>query len=89
MANLFDLNDRLFRELDRLENAEGEELESEIGRAKAIGDMASRIIDNASVTLRAAQLQQQAMDDTAARVVVPKLLMTADAPTIAERDEAL
>ena len=30
MAGLMDLNDRLFRELDRLENAEGDDLESEI-----------------------------------------------------------
>lgn len=85
MANLLDLNDRLFRELDRLENAEGDALEVEIERAKAISEMAMRVIDNAGVVIRAAQVQQQAMDDTASRVIVPRLLMDASVPTCAER----
>ena len=89
MATLMDLNDRLFREMYRLEYAEGEELEAEIERARAIGDMAGKVIANASTIVKAAQVQQQAMNDTAARVVVPRLLMDESAPTIAERDEAL
>ena len=88
MAGLMELNDRLFRELDRLESAEGDDLENEIARAKAIGDMAGHVISNARTVIQAAQVQQQAMDDTAARVVVPKLLMDS-VPTCAEREASV
>lgn len=88
MAGLMDLNDRLFRELDRLENAEGDDLESEIARARAIGDMAGHVISNARTVIQAAQVQQQAMDDTAARVVMPKLLMDS-VPTCAEKEASV
>lgn len=75
MSNLMDLNDRLFRELDRLEAAEGDELEAEIERAKTIGQMAGRVIDNASMVIRAAEMQAATMDDVATRVAVPRMLI--------------
>lgn len=74
MSNLMDLNDRLFRELDRLENAQGDELAAEIERAKTIGSMAGRVIENANAAMRAAQMQADAMDDVAMRVAVPRML---------------
>ena len=54
-----DLNDHLFAELERLgdEELKDEELSREIGRAKAISDVASRIIDNAKLALDATKLQ--------------------------------
>ena len=72
MGNLMDLNDRLFRELDRLESADGDELEAEIERAKTISQMAGRVIDNASMVIRAAEMQAVTMDDVATRVAVPR-----------------
>lgn len=77
MSNLMDLNDRLFRELDRLESAEGEELDAEIERAKTISGMAGRVIDNARTVMQAAQMQAATMDDVAMQVAVPRMLIGA------------
>lgn len=54
-----DLNDHLFAEMERLgdEDLKGEDLAKEISRAKAISDVASRIIDNAKLALDATKLQ--------------------------------
>lgn len=45
--SLTDLNNHLFAQLERLndEDLDGEALEKEIARSKAIGDMAGKIID--------------------------------------------
>lgn len=75
MSNLLQLNDRLFRELDRLEAAEGDELDDEIERAMAIGQMSRTIIDNANTMMRAVQLKQQASMDVAECVAVPRMLL--------------
>lgn len=58
---ILDLNDHLFEQLERLndESLEGEELEKEIARSRAITDVAARIIDNASLGLQAAKLQAE------------------------------
>jgi hypothetical protein len=53
------------------EGLKGEELQEEIGRAKAINDVASRIISNASVVLQAKKLQDDHMN---ADVKMPKML---------------
>lgn len=55
-----DLNDHLFAQLERLgdEDLKDEALAKEIGRAKAISDVASRIIDNAKLALDATKLQE-------------------------------
>ncbi|GAQ24249.1 hypothetical protein TSYNT_575 [Tepidanaerobacter syntrophicus] len=52
---LTDLNNHLFAQLERLgdEEIKGEALQEEINRAKAISDIASQIIANGSLVLRA------------------------------------
>lgn len=54
-----DLNDHLFAELERLgdEDLKDEALTTEIGRAKAISDVAAKIIDNAKLALDATKFQ--------------------------------
>lgn len=56
---LSDLNNHLFAELERLSDEElkGEALEQEIERAKSISGISSQIINNASLTLKAVELQ--------------------------------
>lgn len=57
MANLRQLNDALFRELERIEACETpEEIESECGRAKAVSQLAGNIIANAKTAIDAANL---------------------------------
>lgn len=58
---LGDLNNHLFAQLERLndEDLKGDELQEEIVRARAINDVASRIIANGSLVLQAKKL----MDD--------------------------
>lgn len=78
MANLMDLNDRIFRELDRLEAVDMDDAEArdaEIERAKAIGAMVGRAIENANTVMRAAQMTADTMDDLAVRVAVPRMLI--------------
>lgn len=78
MANLMDLNDRIFRELDRLEAVDMDDPEArdaEIERARAIGTMVGRAIENANTVMRAAQMTADTMDDLAVRVAVPRMLI--------------
>ena len=55
---LTDLNNHLFETLERLndDSLDGEKLENEIGRAKAISDIAKNIIDNANIQLKALEV---------------------------------
>lgn len=57
--NLMALNNHLFEQLERLNDEEltEEELNKEIHRAKAMTDVASRIIDNAELGLQAEKLK--------------------------------
>lgn len=70
---LTDLNDHLFAEIERLgeEELTGEELLQEIGRAKAIADISTKIIDNAALVLKAAESAGNVMD---AHYKVPKMI---------------
>lgn len=56
--SLKDLNYYLYEQLDRLTNDDlkGDDLEKEIGRAKAVTDTATQIIKNTQSQLRAAEL---------------------------------
>lgn len=58
---MIDLNNHLFVELERLNDDEltGEELDKELKRASAMGDIASQIISNAKISLDATKLQLQ------------------------------
>lgn len=58
---LTDLNDHLFAQIERLgdEALEGEKLQQEVARAKAVTGVASQIISNASLALNA----QKALGD--------------------------
>lgn len=71
---LGDLNNHLFAQLERLndESIKGEELKEEILRARAVTDVASKIIDNASTVLNAKKLQADVLGRS--KVTIPKML---------------
>ena len=56
---LSDLNNHLFAELERLgdEEIKGEDLEFEVKRAKAVTDVANRVIDNARLAKEVVELK--------------------------------
>lgn len=70
---LGDLNNHLFAQLERLsdEDIKGERLEEEINRAKAVTQVASKIIENGSLVLEAKKLADDRMN---ADTKVPKML---------------
>lgn len=70
---LGDLNNHLFEQLERLNDDEinGEKLEEEISRARAITAIASKIIDNGSLVLDATKLKEDRFN---ADLKVPKML---------------
>lgn len=59
---LSDLNNHLFAELERLgdEDLDGESLDKEIARARGIAEISEKIIDNANLTLKAAEFLNEA-----------------------------
>ena len=66
------LNDALFRQLERIENAkEGEQLEGETARSHAVCNLAGSIIANGRLALSAAQASMV----TSEAVSVPKMLL--------------
>lgn len=58
---LGDLNNHLFMQLERLneEDLDGEKLQEEITRAKAITGLASQIIANGTLVIRAEEFRQE------------------------------
>ncbi|MDF2608896.1 MAG: phage protein [Lachnospiraceae bacterium] len=73
---LGDLNNHLFAQLERLGDEEltGEELHEEITRAKAINDVASRIIANANTVLQAKKATQDFLEEYGVEGKLPKML---------------
>lgn len=73
---LGDLNNHLFAELERLgdEDLKGEELIEEMGRAKAISDVATRIIANANVVLQAKKATNDFLEEYGIEGKLPKML---------------
>lgn len=71
---LGDLNNHLFEQLERLndEDLKGEVLKEEIIRAKAVTDIATKIIDNANTVLSAKRLQADTLGRS--NVSIPKML---------------
>lgn len=70
---LGDLNNHLFEQLERLndEDLKGNELSEELKRAEAVAKIASRIIDNGSLVLKA-QLVRENLENI--DVNTPKIL---------------
>lgn len=70
---LGDLNGYLFEQLERLnvEDLNGDALETELKRGKAMTDVAKQIIDNGKLVLDAQKFRDQRMD---AEKVMPALL---------------
>lgn len=58
---LFDLNNHLFEEIERLndESLKGEELQEERERAKAIAEIAQRIINNGELAFKTIKLYNE------------------------------
>ena len=70
---LGDLNNHLFAQLERLgdEDLTGEALLEEINRAKAVNEVASKIIANGSLVLSAKRMMENRIN---ADVELPKML---------------
>lgn len=72
---LADLNNHLFEQMERLNDDDDltdEELEKEIRRADAMKDIATQIISNAQIVLKATELN---MEYSRGDVAVPKILI--------------
>lgn len=61
---LEDLQNHLFAQLERLgdEDLKGEDLSEEIGRAKAVSDVASKVISNGNLVLEGQKIMNNRMD---------------------------
>lgn len=72
---LSDLNNHLFAQIERLgdEDLKGEKLQEEINRARAISDIASQVIANGSLVLKAKALMYEYGGDGAEKKMPPML----------------
>lgn len=70
---LGDLNNHLFAQLERLgdEDLKGEELEEEIRRARSISSVATQVISNGNLVIKASKMYEDRMD---ANQKIPKIL---------------
>lgn len=71
---LGDLNNHLFAQLERLseESLKGDELQEEIERSKAVKEIATQIINNANVVLKAEEFKAEFCGRS--KVEAPKML---------------
>ena len=71
--NLLDLNSKLFEQMDKLskENISEEELEKEISRSETMIKLATVIISNGELALKASKFKDDMLDATAK---LPKML---------------
>ncbi|MEN6487845.1 MAG: hypothetical protein ABFD66_03020 [Smithella sp.] len=76
---LTDLNTHLFAQLERLgeEDLEGEKLQQEISRAKAISDIATQVISNGSLVLKAKALMYEYGSGDDGEKKIPPMLKAA------------
>lgn len=65
-ANLGDLNNVLFEQIERLNDDDlvGEELENQLKKSQAIGGIAKMIVNNSSLILKAAKYAEESMSET-------------------------
>lgn len=73
---LGDLNNHLFAQLERLgdEELKGDALKEEIGRAKSVSDVATRIIANANVVLQAKKATNDFLGEYGIEGKLPRML---------------
>jgi hypothetical protein len=70
-----DLNNALFAQMDRLANASGEDVEKEIERSRAVGNLAGNIIANYNTAINLMRFQASEGMDLAGTVAMrPKML---------------
>ncbi len=67
---LTDLNDHLFMALERLsdEDLEGEALQLEVHRSRAVADVASKIISNGNLSLEAMRFKAEQFGTNSAKL---------------------
>lgn len=73
---LVDLNNHLFAQLERLgdEELKGEQLAEEINRAKSISDIATQVISNGVLALKAETFKQEYCIENKADRKLPPML---------------
>jgi len=76
---LTDLNNHLFAQLERLgdEDTKGEKLAEEINRARAVSDIATQIISNGTLVLKAKSFMHEYMGGEDATNKMPPMLKAA------------
>lgn len=76
---LEDLNNHLFAQLERLgdEDVKGEALQEEISRAKAVANIATQIVQNGSLALKAMTFQHEYLDYGDTKKKMPPMLKAA------------
>ena len=69
------LNEALFAQLDRLENASGDDVAQEIERSKAVSQLATNINNNMGNAVKAANLlAMEGADVSGLRATMPRML---------------
>ena len=75
MSSLFDLNDRIFAAMDELDEADPDNMEQAIEKAKVKTQLFATAINNANTMSRIASMQEQTMDGLALKVGTSRILL--------------